>query len=241
MKYLITGMHGTVAPAVANVVKNRGDEVVSYDRTSHDVNSSSEVESYLSLIKPDIIIHSAHGSADWARRLAHYAEVNGAKFAYISTVDVYGEHNPGPYTVVTEPRPETQYANYKLDVERALAFTSQSVYIMRLGWQIGSKASGNNMLDFLDKLNRENGSVDADDTWYPSCAYLQDCAEAIVNTITNHRPDLYLFNANMNKNFYTIVCKLAALHPECNLKINRVSGMNRDNIMIDKRIALPEI
>lgn len=241
MKYLLTGMHGTVAPAIADYLRSRGDEAIAYDRQSHDVNNQAAVSGYLNMINPDAIIHAALGSSDWARMLALYAANNGKKFAYISTVDVFGEHNPGPYTVATEPKPETQYGYYKLDVERAIAFTSPEAFVFRLGWMIGDRPGSNNMIDFLDRVNRESGGVDADDTWRPSCAYLKDTAEQMVITLEAKRPDLYLFNGNKDRSFYDIVSSISASHPELNLNVRRVSAMNRDNIMVDPRVLLQEV
>lgn len=241
LKYMITGMHGTVAPALAKVVEADGNEVVGFDRDTVNINDYNAVISHVAIVNPDIIIQCALGTPDFTRALADWCNRAARKFAYISTVDVFGEHNHGPYTLQSEPQPETDYGKYKLQCERTIVFVNHNAHVFRLGWMIGDCVGNNNMLDFLVRQNNEHGGVAADDTWYPSCAYLDDAAYNIIDAINNKPPELYLVNGNKSKTFYEIACQLKEQFPQYNLNINRVVGMNRDNIMIDTRLKLREV
>lgn len=238
MTYLLTGMHGTVAPAIAKQLTARGDKVIAFDRSAINIEDYGAVLEFLRSINPDCVMHLAFGTHNWSRAMAEYCRDNGKKFVYISTVDIYGEHTPGPYTVQTEPRPETDYARYKLDAERTVAFVNHDAYIIRIGWQIGDAPGSNNMIDYLVNNKNQDGTVDADDSWYPSCSRIKDTVVKILKVTDTLPPDLYLINDNEDKTFFKIVCELAEEFPEYNIRANRIAGMNRNNIMLDTRTRI---
>jgi len=239
MKALFTGLNGTVAPAVANYFKKQGFQIIPYDRSVIPVDQPLEIENFINLHRPDIILHFAMGSPEWASTLASIAKSKGIKFVYISTVSVYGPHTPGPITTETIPDAQDQYGQYKIASEKAVLNVNQEAYILRLGWQIGTSPGSNNMIDYLDQQMKQKGLVPASKNWYPSCSFLEDTAESIYDTVHRLPPDTYLINSNDRYHFYDIVSSLSIIHPS--FKVVEQNEFIQNNQMIDDRVHIKKL
>lgn len=61
-RILITGMNGTVAPALAAEIRARGGQVVAWDRSAVPPNDDSAVEEHIRTCEASALVHCAVGS-----------------------------------------------------------------------------------------------------------------------------------------------------------------------------------
>jgi dTDP-4-dehydrorhamnose reductase len=108
-KVLLTGMNGTVAPALAEELQARGDEVAAWDRGAVSPEDRGAVERFIRGAKPNALIHCAMGSAQWAEDMARVCAEEGTVFLYISSASVYGTQQQGPFTIDHPPEPSDDY------------------------------------------------------------------------------------------------------------------------------------
>jgi dTDP-4-dehydrorhamnose reductase len=66
MKAIVTGMNGTVAPALAHALSQAGNSIVSWDRSAHPIDNLEAVRDFIRGEKPELFCHVAMGSPDWA-------------------------------------------------------------------------------------------------------------------------------------------------------------------------------
>jgi dTDP-4-dehydrorhamnose reductase len=239
MKALFTGLNGTVAPAVANYFKKQEYQIIPYDRSVIPVDQPIEIMNFIKLHQPDVILHFAMGSPEWARILAEISLHENIKFVYISTVSVYGPETKGPITIDIKPNASDQYGQYKIISEQAVMKANPNAYILRIGWQIGTSPGSNNMIDYLDKQITQYGLIQASKNWYPSCSFLEDTAESIYDTIHRLNPDIYLLNSNDRYHFYDIVRILSTIHPS--FKVVEQNEFIQNNQMIDERVKIKKL
>ncbi len=239
MKAIFTGLNGTVAPEVAKYFKAKGVEVIQYDRNVIPVDNEYEIESFLKLHQPDLFMHFAMGTPQWAGLLAKLSKKLKIKFIFISTVSVYSGKAKGPVTISTVPDAEDNYGKYKRTSEDTVLENNKDTYILRIGWQIGIKPGSNNMIDYLYKEMEKNGVVKASSKWYPSCSFMEDTSIGIYDAITNHPKGTYLINSNDSFSFYEIVKNLSKIHPI--LKVIEQKDFIQDIRMIDDRIQIKKL
>lgn len=233
-KAIITGTHGAVAPVVAEYFKNKGYGIVPFDRSKVDISDFNQLESFIVSTESELLLHFAMGSEQWAADMAKICCENNIKFLFTSTVDVLSDLKSGPYTTATKPYAESDYGKYKIRCEELIRRNNPNAYIVRLGWQIGSSAGSNNMVDFLTNQMRENGVIRASKKWYPSCSFITDTARGIYYLLNSEKPDTYLLNSNLGYSFYQIVSMLCKLHPE--FKLEEDNSLIRDDRMLDDRV-----
>ncbi|MDO9630016.1 MAG: sugar nucleotide-binding protein [Acholeplasmataceae bacterium] len=239
MKAIFTGLNGTVAPEVAKLFKTKGVEVVQYDRNVIPVDNEFEIEGFLKLHKPNLFLHFATGTPEWAGILAKLAKKLGIRFVYISTVSVYSGKSKGPIILSTVPDAEDNYGKYKRTSEEIVLKHNPDSYILRLGWQIGVNPGSNHMIDYLYKEMDKNKVIKASSKWYPSCSFMEDTALGIFDAVSNHPSGTYLINSNDSFSFYQIVSYLAKLHPI--LKVEERNDFIQDIRMVDARIKITKL
>lgn len=239
MKAIFTGLNGTVAPEVAKYFKLQGVEIIQYDRSVIPVDNEYEIETFLKLHQPQMFLHFAMGAPEWAGLLAKLSMKLKIKFVYISTVSVYSGKSKGPIFLSTPPDAEDNYGKYKRVSEDTVLKNNQDAYILRIGWQIGSKPGSNNMIDYLYKEMDQHGMIKASSLWYPSCSFMEDTAVGIYDAITNHQAGIYLINSNDSFSFYEIALKLSKIHPI--IKVQEQKDFIQDTRMIDDRIQIHKL
>lgn len=239
MKALVTGLHGTVAPALAQALAQAGYEIVPWDRSRYPIDNPEAVRFFIECEKPDLFCHMAMGSPEWTEWAARACGENHIPFLYISSVSVYSAGQSGPFTVRDLPTPDDDYGRYKLECERRIQAAHPAAHIVRIGWQIGSAPGGNQMIDYLDRTNRERGQIEASVLWFPGCSFLSDTADSLVQ-ILRLPPDLYHLDGNPGLNFYEIATGLNELlgHP---WKVIPVSGLVQNHRMLDPRVPVAPI
>jgi dTDP-4-dehydrorhamnose reductase len=236
MKAIITGMNGTVAPAVANYFATMGVDMVTWNRSRINIHDDIMIEDFLKNEKPDWFLHIATGPVEWAETVAKICGALNIQFLFTSTVSVFSENGSGPYTVESIPNAEDDYGRYKRECESRIKAVNPEAYIVRLGWQIGHSVGSNHMFDFLERSMSENGFIKASDQWYPSCSFLEDTAGALYDIVTQFPSGLYLLNSNQRSTFYEIV---KALDKGKNRwKVIAGNSPDRDDRMFDDRVKI---
>lgn len=239
MKALFTGMNGTVAPAVASYFKEKGHEIVIYDRDKVSTTHSDQIEAFIEQNQIDILLHFAMGSYEWTSMLATICKKRSITFVYISTVSVFSNNNRGPHSIHSIPDATDEYGAYKRKSEQLVIENYPKAYIIRLGWQIGKGRGKNQMIDYLYQQMDQQGFISASSLWYPSVSFLEDTAKAVHQIITQLPPDLYHVNSNESFSFYEIVTRLRSIYPEFIVRENH--EFNADHRMIDDRVSIKSL
>lgn len=239
MKALVTGMNGTVAPALAKALAKVGHSIVPWDRSRHPVDHPDAVRFFIECERPDIFCHLAMGSPDWTEWAARTCAQLHIPFLFTSSVSVYAAAQIGPFTIHDRPAPDDDYGRYKLECERRVQDAHPDAHVVRIGWQIGTAPGGNQMVDYLDRTNRERGQIDASTRWSPGCSFLPDTADGLLN-ILNLPPGLYHLDGNPGLNFYEIATGLNELLGQP-WQVVPVSGLVQNHRMLDPRVPVAPI
>jgi dTDP-4-dehydrorhamnose reductase len=239
-KTLLTGMNGTVAPAVADELRRRGHTVTAWNREEVPPEDLALSRAFLERTRPAAIVHCAMGDPDWGVRLAESCANSGGVFLFTGSASVYGKHQSGPFTVDCVPEPDDAYGQYKLDCERRILAVNPDARIVRLGWQIALRTGGNQMVDFLSRRQAEHGQIDASTEWFPACSFLHDTARALANVLERFDPGTYLLDGNPGLNFLQIATKLnRAMNAGWNIRATsefRYNNMMRDDRLPESRL-----
>ena len=117
MKALLTGMHGTVAPVLAQALSACGYAIVPWDRVGHPVDHPDAVRFFIRCEKPDFFCHLALGPPAWAEWAARACAETDIPFLYVGSVSVYSAAQTGPFTVADVPA-QRRLQPLKLECER---------------------------------------------------------------------------------------------------------------------------
>jgi dTDP-4-dehydrorhamnose reductase len=183
MKWMITGLGGTLAPHLARAATATGVEVVGWNRARVDPDDVVGGARFLAAEEPDAIAHLGMGSADWAGRLAAAAKAHGLPFVFTSTAMVFDSDPDGPHAIDAERNATDPYGQYKIACESAVLSAYPQASIARIGWQIDPQQPGNNMLMALDAWQANDGHVAASRAWTPACSFMQDTAVALMKLL----------------------------------------------------------
>ncbi len=237
---MITGMNGTVAPVLAKLLSTGGGMVVPWNRSEVPVDHPAAVEAFIIRERPDCLFHLAMGDPSWAGTMARVCREQKILFVHTGTVSVFSNHRRGPFTIHDAPDAEDDYGSYKRRCEAAILEANPDAIIARLGWQIGHAPGSNNMVEHLTRMAGESGVVDASDAWLPSCAFLEDSADALVRLAERAEPGLYQLEGNPGLSFFDIAEALAHLHDGA-WQVRRTHDPDWDNRMADDRIRVAPI
>jgi dTDP-4-dehydrorhamnose reductase len=210
MRWLITGLGGTLAPVVAEVARKAGAEVVGWDRAQADPADSKACAAWLRACRADAIAHLAMGPPAWAAQLAGHAAEQSLPFVFTSTAMVFHHRPDGPHAVGDPRTARDDYGRYKIACEDAVLGACPGASVVRIGWQIDPVRTGNNMLLTLDEWQRRDGCVAASRAWRPACSFMADTAAALVGLLCRPQPGVVHVdsNAEQGDSFDRIVAAL---------------------------------
>lgn len=239
MRAIITGAHGTVAPAIELALVRAGFAVVRWDRSRVPIDDGDASRAFIALARPDWFFHVATGSPAWAEAVARLCASQGVKFLFTSSVSVYADTQSGPLSVDVTPQPNDDYGLYKLECEHRVLSANPEATVVRLGWQIGNVPGTNTMVDFLHRLHVRHGVIEASTNWVPACSFLDDTASAIVDA-TTHESDVYLFDGNPGLSLFEIAERLGRIDGR-GWQVRPTELPFRNNQMLDRRIRVASI
>lgn len=240
MKMLITGLRGTVAPALAGHLRAAGHDVAGWDRAAVPPEDAAAVRAHIRAVRPDGFFHLATGAPAWAEVAAGTCADLGIPFLFTSSVSVYASTQAGPFEVTVPPQPADDYGRYKLDCEQRVRESNPDARVVRIGWQIGTRPGGNHMLDHLERTFQAQGFIEASMHWYQACSFLEDTAAGLAQVLHALPGGLYHLDGNPGLTFHEIVCALNRRHG--NRWVVRPAETPRlDNRLLDPRVPVRPI
>jgi dTDP-4-dehydrorhamnose reductase len=242
MKAIITGASGAVGSALSHYLTEQGHTAIAWNRAETPIDDYAAMETYLRHHQPDVLFHLAVATQstgreneawavtyEWTSELAWLCRQLNIRFVFTSTVMVYTNDAIGPFTPATLPDAPEGYGYEKIQAEARTFAQNPSAVVARLGWQIGNAPGTNNMVDFLERQQAEQGEIRASRKWLPACSFVQDSAAALT-ALATFPAGLYLVNSNTQWSFYDIVVALNALHG------NRWNVVPDDAFVYDQRM-----
>ena len=221
---IITGIHGAVGSKLQNYLGQEGWTVEPWDRSRIPVNDRASMRRFLEDIRPEVVFHLATASqptgleneawvvnVDWPAILADLSCKLGFKLVFTSSVTVFTDRAKGPFDTDSKPdagpNDPDPYGYQKLTAEQRVLGGNPHAVVARLGWQIGEAPGNNQMIDYLETQQAENGKIEASRRWYPACSFLQDTVEVLVDLAQDGK-GLFLLDSNQEWSFYEIVLAL---------------------------------
>jgi dTDP-4-dehydrorhamnose reductase len=245
VKHLVTGMNGTVAPALAKHLVSQGADVVSWDRAVDPPTDEPAVRAFIARHRPDWVCHVATGAPEWAEWIARACAGGGPgvpRLLWTGSVSVFGPQAKAPIGPDATPDATDDYGKYKIECERRVLAACPNAVVARLGWQIGEAAGSNTMTDFLTRKAAEGaGTIEASTRWIPSCAWLPDTAAALAALMRSGTPGLFHLEGNTaGKSFVEIAAGIARmLRQPWNIVPTDAPAM--DNRMRDDRVSMGQV
>jgi dTDP-4-dehydrorhamnose reductase len=232
---ILTGMNGTVAPAVADELRRRGHVVIAWDRARVPPEDLSSSKAFIERVQPTAIVHCAMGDPAWSVNLARTCSDLDSRFLFTGSASVYGKHQSGPFTIDHDPEPDDAYGHYKLECERRILQANPRAHIVRLGWQIALRSGGNQMVDFLSRKQAEHGHIDASTEWFPACSFLHDTARVLADVLERFDPGTYLLDGNPGLDILQIATNLNHVM-NAGWDIRATTEFRYNNMMRDQRL-----
>jgi dTDP-4-dehydrorhamnose reductase len=252
MKAIVTGAGGTVGSALSKHLAAQGHQVAAWDRAAVPIDRYQPMEDFVRQERPDVLFHLAIASRstgvaneswlvnyEWTSELAWITRQLGVRFVFTSSVMVFSDNAKGPFTVDSEPDAPQGYGYEKRMAEQRVFHQNPDAVVARLGWQIGTRAGSNNMLDFFEKKAAAGEGIAASRKWYPACSFVRDTAGALT-WLASTTPGLYLIDSNTRWNFHEIA---SALNEKHGRRWNVVANDSFvfDQRMVDPRVPIPSL
>jgi dTDP-4-dehydrorhamnose reductase len=249
VKAIVTGANGTVGKVLTAVLERQGVQVVPWDRARIPIDAYQPMENFVREQKPDVLFHLAIASQstgreneswyvnyEWSSELAWITRVLQIPFIFASTVLVFTDQARGPFHPDSQPNATEGYGGQKRRAEERVRYQNPASRIVRLGWQIGDAPGSNNMIDFFHQRMAHDGEIRASTEWYPSCSFLADTADGLLQVL-NKEPGTYQLNSNHRWNFHQIAQALNRRHGHP-WKVTLTRDFVHDQRMEDDRLTI---
>jgi len=203
---LVTGAAGQLGFDVVAELQKRNIAHVGVDITELDITDGDAVESYLTQVKPECVIHcAAYTAVDNAEdepelshavnalgseNIAKVCSLLGSEMIYISTDYVFDGAGDSPYDVDSAKAPIGVYGKTKLlGEEVVLSHLPDKSYIVRISWVFGK--NGNNFVKTMLRLaeTRDELSVVCDQIGSPT--YTADLAILLCDMALSGKYGIY--------------------------------------------------
>jgi dTDP-4-dehydrorhamnose reductase len=243
MKWLITGLNGTLAPVLARQAAGHGVQVLAWRREEVPPEDEAASQDWLHAQRPDAIAHLGMGSAEWAGRLAGYAAGQGLPFVFTSTAMVFHHEPDGPHAPGDARNAQDGYGQYKRGCEDAVLAAHPGASVVRIGWQIDPRQPGNNMLMALDQWQASQGQVGASRRWKPACSFMADTAPALAALLRRPVPGVVHLDSNAahGHSFLDIVLALRAAFGRDHWVVQANDDYVHDQRLVDGQPLLPPL
>lgn len=251
MRAIVTGSHGTVGTAICDVLARSSWELVRWDRREVAIDDYAAMETFVARVRPHALFHLAIASQptkddradherwrveyEWTSELAWITRKLGVAFVYTSSVMVFRDDSPDPYTIATVPDAVQDCGRRKAQAEARVFEQNPGARIARLGWQIGHDFIGNQMTASLARERSARASV----RWLPACSFVEDTALALLQLATA-RGGLYQLDSNDRWSYFDIADALRRRHA-ADWTIEATWDRPYDQRMLDARITMPHL
>ena len=176
MRLIISGWHGQIARALADVALSSPDvQAFAIGRPALDVRDPRSIERAFADVNPNLVINTAAYTAvdkaetepdlafllnrDGARRFAEAAARRNVPIIHLSTHYVFDGLKSTPYLETDDARPNTVYGRSKLMGEEAVRQANHQHIIVRTGW-VYSAHGRNFFTRVLDLASKIDGPLD---------------------------------------------------------------------------------
>jgi dTDP-4-dehydrorhamnose reductase len=268
MKILVTGEKGQLGSELKKISHtNNNFEWVFTDRLSFNISDLDNVNVYLDICKPTIIINcAAYTAVDRAEDdfettntinhksvelIAKWSNDNNCKLIHISTDYVYDGNSLLPYIESDETNPLNNYGKTKLLGDISCLKNNPSSIIIRTAWLYSS--FGNNFVKQMINLMKSKSQLNVINDQFGSPTFAADLAEVIFLIINDNlwNPGIYNYTnsakvswfdfANDIKSIYgfsTIIDSITS--QEYSLKTKRPKYSLLDNSKIKKTFKIKQ-
>lgn len=227
MKVLVTGVNGQLGYDVKNELEKRGYEVVGVDIDEMDITDKDSVDTVVSTVKPDVVIHCAAWTAvDLAededkiekvrlvnavgtQNIADACKANDCKLMYISTDYVFDGMGTRPWEPDDERNPLNVYGQTKCDGEIAIENTIEKYFIVRISWAFGIK--GKNFVKTMLELGKNHNKLTVVDDQIGSPTYTFDLARLLADMIQTDKYGRYHATNEGFCSWYDFACEIFRL------------------------------
>ncbi len=239
---LVTGLNGTLAPAVAKVLREQGTNVRGWNRNRVSPDDGAACIHELERARPAAVFHLGLGSEAWAALLAGWCDRHDVPFLFTSTAMVFDHEPDGPHRVGDECTARDDYGRYKIRCEEAIAGVSGQAIVARIGWQIGTRRGGNNLLEALWRMIETEGLIRASNCWRPACSFMNDTAEALTRLVADGVSGTCHLDSNAVDalSFHDIVLRMRTLHG-ADWRVERVDDYVHDQRLLDDVQRIPRL
>lgn len=223
MKVFVTGVNGQLGRDVINELVKRNIECVGSDISEEykgicdiakceyvklDITNKQEVDSVISNIKPDVIIHcAAYTAVDLAedkankdkvysinvlgtRYIAEISKKLDAKMVYISTDYVFDGQGERPWKPDDKNyAPLNYYGQTKLDGEKEVINILDKYFIVRIAWVFG--ANGKNFIKTMLNVAKNHDEVRVVNDQIGTPTYTYDLSRLLVDMIMTDKYGYY--------------------------------------------------
>lgn len=190
---VITGAHGQFGKVLERRLSH-SHSVVSLSKHDLDITEKDEVDKIITLLKPQIIIHTAAFTAVdqceidrkkafevnglGAGNVALAANMVGARMFYISSDYVFDGKKQSPYLEEDIPNPQSIYGMSKWIGEQLVLSINKGT-VIRTSWLYGH--DGKNFVKTMLELAKKNKKIRVVNDQVGSPTYVNDLAETIIH------------------------------------------------------------
>lgn len=226
MRILITGVNGQLGHDLCNELISRGHSVVGSDISDiysgindgspvcfnayarMDITNEEEVQSVLTNVLPEAVIHCAAWTAvDLAEKaenrekvrkinktgtenIAKFCKEQNIKMMYLSTDYVFDGTGTEPWKPENEAySPLNYYGETKLDGEKTVKGLCSKFFIIRIAWVFG--LSGNNFVKTMLRVGKANKTVRVVCDQIGTPTYTRDLAKLLSDMIVTEKYGIY--------------------------------------------------
>lgn len=244
MKVFVTGVGGQLGHDIVNALHCRGMEAVGSDIAAQysgiadgsyvtqapyvqmDITNKASVETVLTQVKPDAVIHCAAWTAVDAAEdaenipkvrainatgtqyIAHMCKRLDCKMVYISTDYVFDGQGQAPWQPdCKDYKPLNVYGQTKLEGELAVAETVEKFFIVRIAWVFGR--NGNNFIKTMLKLSEKHDTLRVVCDQIGTPTYTLDLSRLLVDMVQTDKYGYYhATNEGGYVSWYDFACEI---------------------------------
>lgn len=226
MKVLVTGVKGQLGFDVVNELEKRGHTAVGVDIAEMDITDAEKVNSVITEVNPDAVVHCAAWTAvdaaeDGAnipkvrainaggtRNIAEVCKKLGCKMVYISTDYVFDGQGTKPWEPdCKDYKPLNVYGQTKLEGELAVAQLLEKYFIVRIAWVFG--VNGKNFIKTMLNVGKTHDAVRVVNDQVGTPTYTYDLARLLVDMVESDKYGYYhATNEGGYISWYDFTCEI---------------------------------